>query len=143
MAAITVTAANVRPLNGSIVRRYTAGGSGTVGDLVYLASDGDVEITDADALASSQVLGVVVAVNANPGGTTFIAGDRLDVVTYGPIAWGTGMTPGGKVYNSVTAGAGDQTASSTSGDYPCIAGFAEAAAILFVMPQTTIPTVVA
>lgn len=140
MAVISVTSVNVRPLNGAVIRRFNAGGTGKVGDLVYLASDGDVEVADANALATSQAIGVVVGVNGQPGATTFVANDRLDVVVWGPVAWGTGMTPGARVYTSTTAGAGDQTAPADSGDYPFIVGYAEAPGILFVNPQTAIPT---
>lgn len=140
MADITVTAANVRPLEGAQVRRGTAGGSGNVGDLVYQASDGDWEAGDADALASSQARGVVVSVNSG-GGTAFVAGDRLDIVRFGAVCWGASMTIPGRVYVSTTAGKGDQTAPATAGDYPFCVGYAEAANILFVNPQTPIPTV--
>ena len=57
MGAITVTAADVRPLPGAIVRRFDAGGSLTPGQAVYIADDGDVEAADADAEASSQARG--------------------------------------------------------------------------------------
>ena len=140
MADIAVTAADARPLEGAVIRRGTAGGSGNVGDLVYLASDGDWEQADADALASSQARGVVVAVNSQPG-TTFVAGDRLDIVRWGPVRWGASMTIAGRVYVSTTAGKGDQTAPAAAGDYPFMVGYAEAANILFVEPQTSIPTV--
>lgn len=141
MADITVTAANVRPLEGAVMRRGTAGGSGSVGDLVYQASDGDWEQADADFLANSQARGVVVGVNGQAGATAFTAGDRLDIVRWGPVAWGASMTIPGRVYVSTTAGKGDQTAPASAGDYPFVVGYAEAANILFVEPQSGIPTV--
>lgn len=141
MADITVTAANVRPLEGAVVRRGTAGGSGSVGDLVYQASDGDWEQADADVSASSQARGVVVGVNGQAGATAFVSGDRLDIVRWGPVAWGASMTIPGRVYVSTTAGKGDQTAPASAGDFPFIVGYAEAANVLFVEPQSSVPVV--
>lgn len=141
MADITVTASAVRPLEGSITRRYTAGASGNVGDLVAPQSDTYWDPADADTLALSQARGVVVAVNGQPGATAFVAGDRIDVVVFGPVAWGASMTVPGRVYASTTAGKGDQTAPATTGDYPFIVGWAEQANILFVDPQSAVPTV--
>lgn len=141
MADISVTAGNVRPLNGAILRRGTAGGSGSCGDAVYLDGANGWKQADADALASAQARAIVVAVNGQPGATTFASGDRLDLVVYGPVAYGSGMTPGARVYVSTTAGALDQTAPAGAGDYPFAIGWAEAADILFVQPQDAIPTV--
>lgn len=140
MADITITAASVRPLTGAIVRRGTAGTAGSVGDLVALQSDGYWDQCDADAVGTAQARGLVVGVNGQVGATTFAVGDTLDIVRYGPVAWGASMTPGGLVYASTTAGKGDQTAPATSGDFPFVVGYAEAAAILFVTPQAAVPT---
>ena len=143
MAVIDVTAAKVRPLNGAVVRRYRLGAAANVGDGVYIASDGDVEPVDADAQASAQGRGVVVAIGAR-GKTAGAAGDVADVVVHGPVELGneTAMTPGASVYGSPTAGKLDQTASATSGDYNAILGYAETSTILFVDPQVTAPVVV-
>ena len=141
MADITVTAAAVRPLEGAVVRRGIAGTSGSVGDLVALQSDTFWDQCDADALATAQARGVVVAVNGQPGATTFVAGDAIDIVRRGPVVWGASMTVAGRVYASTTAGKGDQTAPATAGDYPFVVGYAEAANILYVEPQTALPVV--
>lgn len=82
--AISVTKANVRPLPQAIVRRYTAGGSLSAGDPVYVASDGDVEEASANASASVKAIGMVVS--DMDGSTTFASGDAVDVVVYGPVA---------------------------------------------------------
>jgi len=139
MAAITVTAADVRPLPGSIVRRFDAGGSLTAGQAVYIASDGDVEAADADAEASSQARGIVCA--DCDGGTSYSANDKVDVVVLGPVGGFSSMAEGEPVYVSTTAGSVDQTAPASSGDYPFVVGYAESTAILFVMPQAAAPTV--
>lgn len=140
MAAIDVTAALVRPLNGAVIRRYNAGGTVTPGQAVYIASDGDVEAADADAVGSSQARGVVIADGS--GSTSFAAGDRVDVVVFGPVTGFTGATPGAVAYVSPTAGALDHTASATAGDFNFIAGYFESAVTFFVQPQQEVPTVV-
>ena len=137
MAVITVTAANVRPLNGAIMRRGTAGASGNVGDAVYLDGTNGWKPADADVEAASIARGVVVAVNAHVGATAYETGDRLDIVVFGPVAMGSGMTPGGAIFVSPTAGKIDQSASATQGDYNFRIGWAEAADIVFVSPATT------
>ena len=141
MADIGVVAAQVRPLNGAIVRRFTAGAAVSVGDAVYVASDGDVEPADADALASAQARGIAVAVGV-AGATSAAAGQAVDVVTHGAVALGvTGLTDGEVIYVSTTAGKMDQTAPAASGDYPFIIGWAEADGVIYVQPQVAIPTV--
>lgn len=137
MAVITITAAAVRPLNGAITRRGTAGASGNVGDAVYLDGTNGWKPADADFEAASIARGVVVAVNAHVGATAYETGDRLDIVVFGPVAMGSGMTPGGAIFVSPTAGKIDQSASATQGDYNFRIGWAEAADIVFVSPATT------
>lgn len=134
MADVTVTAADVRPLPGAIVRRYDAGGSLSAGDLVYIASDGDVEQADADAAASARGIGIVVA--DGDGGTSFSAGDRVDVVVLGPVAGFSSLTPATLLFASTTAGAIGDAAPTAGGDYVWCIGYAEAAAVVFVNPFT-------
>lgn len=140
MADITVTAANVRPLNGAIIRRGEAGGSGNVGDAVYLDGANGWKLADADAEASSQARGIVVA-QGSEGVTTFADGDKIDIVVHGPVEGGASMTPGGAIFVSTTAGSLDQTAPAASGDYPFAIGWAESASVIYVAPQTHAPTV--
>ena len=135
MADITVTAADVRPLPGAIIQRFTAGAALSVGDAVYIASDGDVEKADADVAASAQAIGIVVS--APDGATSASAGDAVDVVVYGPVTGFSGMTPGNLVYASVTAGkVADAAPAATSGDYKWIIGRAVSAVTIFVAPFT-------
>lgn len=141
MADISVTAAVVRPLNGAVVRRGTAGGSGNLGAAVYLDGTNGWKLADADAEASSQGRGVVVGVNGNTALTAFVSGDEIDIVRQGPVAGFASMTPGGAVFVSTTAGAMDQTAPATAGDFPFAIGYAESASVLYVQPQITVPTV--
>jgi hypothetical protein len=116
------TAQNIKPLEGAIVRRFTAGAVVAAGELVSMKSDGKVDPSDSTA-AKDPVLGVAIAAGSD--------GSRIDVVVFGPILCLTGATPGALVYNSTTPGepletvAGNQT----------VAGIAESATVLFVRPS--------
>lgn len=142
MADIALTPRKVKADPSALCLPYDAGGSGSVGDWVYLASDGDVEQTDADVSASAQGIGIVVAVGTM-GATTFVAGDRLSVCVFGlcEIAPTASLTIPGRLYASTTAGAADQTAPASSGDFPFILGRAVSTSAVFVNPQTGIPVV--
>lgn len=142
MAAITTVAASVRPCDGYPLhtRRANCGGTVTPGQAVYIASDGDVEAADGDAVDSAQAVGIALSDGA--GSTSFAAGTRIDYVTHGPVSGFSGMTPGAAVYASVTAGALDHTPSATPGDFNYIIGYAESATVLFVQPSLVIPIAV-
>ncbi len=128
-ADLTVTAANVRPLEGADVQRYDAGGTLTVGNSVYVASDGDVEATDSDALSTAWSIGIVVS--GPKGATSISAGDPVDVVVSGPVAGFSSLTPGALGYVSASAGAINDTAGTKS----CIVGYACSKTEFFVRPQ--------
>lgn len=113
MADIVVTPASVRPLPGAKIRDFQAGGSGNVGDLVYVAADGDVEQADGSAAGTANALGVVVSAGTL-GATSFVAGDMLSVVYDGPVIGFASMTPGNRHYVSDTAGALGTVAGTTS-----------------------------
>jgi hypothetical protein len=115
-------AANIKPLEGAIVRRFTAGAAIAAGELVSMSSDGFIDPSDSTA-AKNPVLGV--ALNACAA-----AAARIDVVTFGPVVCLTGATPGGLQYNSTTAG---EPLETTAGNQT-VAGIAESATILFVRP---------
>lgn len=116
------TAANIKPLEGALIDRFTAGSEIAAGELVSMSSDEYIDPADSTG-AKSIVLGVAVQAAA-------AAGERIDVVTHGRVKCLTGATPGAVVYNSTTAGepletvAGNQTA----------AGIAVSATVLFVRP---------
>ena len=131
MSSVTVTAADVRPLPGAIVRRFEAGATMTPGDLVYVASDAQVELADIDGAASAQAIGIVVA--GPQGKASFVATEWVDVVVFGPVTGFSSLTPGALYYGSVTAGDIETAApAGSSGDYLWIVGFAESATTLFV-----------
>lgn len=137
---MAVTAANVRPLNGAVIRQYDAGGSLTVGNAVYVAADGDVEAADANLAASAQAIGVVVAVKDTTGLTTASAGDAVSVVTFGPVAGFSSLNEESLQYISETAGAITETAPSGAGTWSHIIGYAEQSTVLFVMPGISAAT---
>lgn len=117
------TAANVKPLEGAIVRRFTAGSAIAAGELVSMSSDGYIDPSDSTS-AKNPVLGVAVQAAA-------AAGPRIDVVVFGPVVCLTGATPGALVYNSTTAG---EPLESTAGNQTAT-GIAESATVLFVRPN--------
>lgn len=134
MATIAYTAADVRALNGSIVRRAAAGEAMTVGDAVYVSgANGNIPTVSksvATAIATSNLFGVVVAGDpAKNGSTTIASGDPVDVVVFGPVAGFTG-TAGGHVWAGDTAG----TLVDAVGTKSEIAGFMESASVLFLRP---------
>lgn len=133
---MAVTAANVRALEGAIKRHYEAGGSGDIGDSVYVDSNGDVQVTDANAAVSSECHGVVVAVG-EPGATSFVSGDAVTVVTLGPVGGFSSLTPGAIQYVSETAGEITETAPTGAGTWTKVGGYAEAADVFYVMPNIT------
>lgn len=116
------TASNVKPLEGAIIRRFTAGAAVAVGEVVSMQSDGYVDPSDSTS-AAQMVVGVALEAAA-------AAGDRIDVVVYGPVVCITGATIGGAVYDSTTPGEPLQT---TAGNQKQV-GFAESATVLFVRP---------
>lgn len=131
MAAITFTAADVRPLAGAKIRRFDAGGTVGIGKPVYIASDGDVELAKGDLVATT--LGTIGLAVATPdGGTSASAGERVDVVVHGPVAGFTSLTPGALVFLSdTTAGDMDDTENTAA----LVVGVAETASVVFVRPQ--------
>lgn len=113
------TAANIKPLEGAIVRRYTAGATIAAGEIVAMQSDGYVDPSDSTS-AAMQNVGIALAAAAAAG--------RVDVVVFGPVVCVTGGTPGASVYNSTTAG---EPSESTAGNQTKL-GFVESATVVFV-----------
>lgn len=131
MADITVTAADVRPLPGAIIERYDLGEAADVGEIVYLASDGDVEQTDASAAGTAYGIGVIVALHH--GGTIGAAGDTADVVVWGRVTGFSGMTIHDVLYISNTKGALADAAGDNSHKF----ARARSATTIFVQPPMT------
>lgn len=113
------TAANIKPLEGAIVRRYTAGTTIAAGEIVAMQSDGYVDPSDSTS-AAMQNVGIAL--------TAAAATQRVDVVVFGPVQCVTGGTPGASLYNSTTAG---EPSESTAGNQTKL-GFVESATVVFV-----------
>jgi len=118
-------AALVKPLEGASIRKFTAGSTIEAGESVALASDGAIDPADASAITLAMALGVALGPN------DYVTGDRVDVVTHGPVVCLTGATIGDVVYVSDTAG----EPSHTAGTKISILGMPESATVLFVSPQ--------
>ena len=118
-------ATKVKPLEGAIVRRFAAGSAIEAGMYVAMASDGAIDPADASAITLAMTMGVALGPN------DYVAGDRVDVVTFGPLVCMTGATPGDVVYVTDTAGVPSHTAGTKS----IILGMPESATVLFVSPQ--------
>jgi hypothetical protein len=127
MANLAYTAANIRPLGGALVRQFLAGATLAPGDLVYLASDGDVEKSDASDSATADAIGVVVPSNDE---TSFAAGKPVSVCIFGPVAGFSSLTPGARGYVSDDAGKLEDAA----GTFVKCMGYAEAADIFVFLP---------
>jgi len=136
MADIDLTSVEIAALqkNGAVVRPYTAGDTLTVGYLVFIATDGDVEHADGDVdAATARAIGIVV--ESFDGETTIAAGNRVSVCVFGPVSGFSGMTPGANYYVSDTVG----RISDAAGTFSRIIGYSERAGILFVHPEQNDP----
>ena len=101
MADVTISAADIRPLPGCIIRRFTAGGVIGVGQPVYVSANDTVKAADGSAVATAACIGVLVAVGgASPASRIAAAsGDPVDVVLFGPVAgYSTNMAAGAYFY---------------------------------------------
>jgi hypothetical protein len=134
MTDLTVTKANVRPLQGAIIKPFQAGEIVDVGEAVYMKSDGKVWLSDADAAATAQVVGLVVAIGAY-GKTESVADEIVDVLLFGPTEGFAGLTPGAQFFASVTPGKIEDTApAGASADFRWVVGWALSATAIFVNP---------
>lgn len=122
MAAITQAAeADVKPLEGAVLRRGTLGATVTAPGPVTLQADGKWDPTDTSTAQ------VTVAIPLQSG----VDGTVVDLVILGPVVALSGATPGVLVFGSDTAGAFD----TAVGTKDTIIGYVEKANVLFVQPQ--------
>ena len=117
------TAELIKPLEGSIIRRYTAGATIAAGEIVSLMADGYVDPPETAAFTGSVVLGISLK--------AAVAGDRVDAVVYGPVVCLTEGTPAALVYASDTPG----EPSETVGTKDVLVVVTESATVLFVRPE--------
>jgi len=111
MSAVTVTALDVRPLPGCVVRQFTCGEALGLGDLVYMKNDSKVWKSDSDAAGTSYALGIVVSVSTF-GAVASVADERVGILLSGPVA-GFTVTPGVRYFVSGDAGKLDTASGST------------------------------
>lgn len=116
------TAANIKPLQGAIIRRGTLGATVAAGEAVELQSDGYWD----------PAIGTAVLMNGGIAIQGGASGEVIDIVTHGPVKCLTGATPGAVVYVSDTAGEPAETAGTKS----AVIGYAESATVLYVNFQT-------
>jgi hypothetical protein len=114
------TPEHIKPLEGARIRRYTAGATIAAGEIVSLMADGYVDPADTAAFTGSCVVGIAIQ--------SAVAGDRVDVVTHGPVNCLLEATPAALYYASDTAG----EPSASVGTKDVLVGYAESATVLFV-----------
>ncbi len=102
MADIAVDKEEVGDLPHALVRDKTAGATGSRGDWVYIAADGDIELADGSAAGTARAFGIVVAIGG--GKDDFVVGDVVTIVYLGPVKGYSGMTAGDVLFASDTAG---------------------------------------
>jgi len=138
MSDITVTSANVRALteNGAVLLPpLHAGATVTIGYLVYIASDGDIEHADAN-VSAALARAVGIAVESYDGETSVASGNPVSVCVFGPVSGFSDLTPGANYYVSDTVG---RIADAAATD-DRIVGFAIDACTLFVHVQQNDPS---
>lgn len=118
------TAANVKPLEGALIRRYTAGATIAAGQAVYRTSTAKtVALAKADAITTCWPFAGIAL-------QSVVSGDRVDVVTGGAVNSVTGATAGALVYLSDTAGQVSETAGTKSFQI----GYVEDETVIFISP---------
>lgn len=138
--ALTVTANQIRPLPGAIVRPGISGESLTLGNAVYLADDEKWYKAQANLAATAHAKGIVVGVNDNWGGTIQAADGPVDVAVFGPLAGISGMDEDLLVYLDDSADGGlVQTAPSGAGTWTHIMGYPIAEDVLMLLPRVEAP----
>jgi hypothetical protein len=117
------TDANIKPLEGAIVRRYTAGTTIAAGEIVSMMADGYVDPADTTDFTAAVVMGIALS--------DALVGERVDVVVLGAVQCLTGGTPAALIYATDTAG----EPAATAGTKGVLVGITEAETILFVRPE--------
>lgn len=134
MATVTVTALDVRPLPGAVIRNLTVSGTVHPGDAIYQSGGtvgGSVDAANGAATATAYAIGICVAVPN--GGTIATTGDRCDYVAHGPVAGFSGAAGGSPAY----AGNGAGIVATTAGTVSHKIGYFESPTVLFVQPSNT------
>jgi hypothetical protein len=112
----------IKPLVGALTRKYTAGATIAIGEIVSMSSDGYIDPADTTSAAAA-VVGIALE--------AAVTGDEIAVCTFGPVTAVTGGTPGATLHASDTAGEPAESAGTNAG----ITGRVDAATIVFINPQ--------
>jgi len=131
MADVTIVAADVRPLNGCIIRRFTSGDTIPVGAPVYLSAADTVSMADGSTVATSFAIGVLVAVMNPATAGQAASGEMVDVVLEGPVTgYSTNFAHNILLYVDDDAG----VIATTTGTCTTIIGIGLSASVLRVHP---------
>jgi hypothetical protein len=132
--SFTAAAASDHTASG-LTTTFTANENQAFGDVCYINADGEMQLADADAIASAKVVAMCISatVSADASGTYLLQGFARDDTW----AW----TVGGFVYLSISGTTGNtlsQTAVSGTDDCMVIVGVATHADRLYFNPQLVI-----
>jgi len=119
--------------NGPTTSTFNAGATVAIGDLMYLDSTPDWNLTDAGAEATAG--GVMLAIALEAGTATHPVKVALSGSFVRDDTWA--WTIGGELYVSTTAGDLTQTAPSATGDIVRVVGYAVSAAVIYFLPAPT------
>lgn len=138
---MAVTATDVRPLAGSVIKQFQAGAAVATGNAGYIAATGKVSAARANAAATTKAVGIIVAVADSSGLTTAADTEAISLVTFGPVGGFSSLTPGAIQYiSSTAAGVITETAPAGATTWTHVIGYAMSATVLFVQPGTSAPT---
>lgn len=115
-ADLTITAASVAKSTGAVTSTGEAGATITAGQAVYLASDGQLELADADAVLTAECVGIALHGASTGQPLTYQRGGRISI--------GATTTVGQIYVVSTTAGGIAPYSDLASGDFPTIIGMA-------------------
>jgi len=116
--------------NGPTTDTLNAGTTVAIGEVVYLASDGEWALTDADATASAEAL-LGIALEAGTDGNSMEVALPGSFVRDDSWNWTVGAT----LYLSTTAGDLTETAPSATDDVVRVVGYAVSADVVYFQPQ--------
>lgn len=106
MANLSLTVAQVRPLDGAYVRPIESAEDLTVGDLVQVTNSGILKANNTTAAGVAGALGIVVSGSEYRSTGVVKSGEMASVVLWGPVflTVSLGLTSKGTYYTSATAG---------------------------------------
>jgi len=122
--ALQTDAELIRPLEGAVIRRFTSGDTIAAGQPVAMLAAGTLALADGNS--SDPIADLVCGIALK----SVVSGDRVDVVTFGPVSNLTGATPGKLVYISNNVGEMDESSTGNG-----VIGWNESATVLFVRPE--------